>query len=96
MPLFAKAYEKYKDQGFEILAISDDDPADRDKVQRFAKEHRLNFPVLYDEGVVAKLYDLQGYPGNIFIDRQGNVRYAQVGGFDDERRLEIILKELFK
>lgn len=96
MPLFVKAYEKYKDQGFEILAISDDDAADRDQVLRFAKEHRLNFPVLYDEGVVAKLYDMQGYPGNIFIDRQGNIRYLQVGGFDDERRLEIILNELLK
>lgn len=96
MPLFVKAYEKYKAQGFEILAISDDHPADRDQVLRFAKEHGLNFPVLYDEGVVAKLYDLQGYPGNIFIDRQGNIRYMQVGGFDDERRLEMILNELLK
>jgi len=96
MPIFVKAYEKYKDQGFEILAISDDDPANRDRVLRFAKEHHLNFPVLYDEGVVAKLYDLQGYPGNVFIDRQGNIRYVQVGRFDDARRLEIILSELLK
>jgi peroxiredoxin len=96
MPLFVKAYEKYKDRGFEILAISDDEPAVRDYVLRFAKEHHLNFPVLYDEEVVAKLYDLQGYPGNIFIDRQGNVRYSLVGGFDDARRLEIILNELLK
>ena len=60
MPLFVKAYEKYKDQGFELLAISNDDPAYRNQVQQFAREHHLNFPVLYDEGIVAKLYDLQG------------------------------------
>jgi hypothetical protein len=51
---------------------------------------------LYDNGTVARLYELQGYPGNVFIDRQGNVRYAAVGGFDDMRRLEIILTELLK
>lgn len=88
--------EKYKDQGFEILAVSDDDPGDREKVLRFAKEHHLNFPVLYDEGVV-NLYDVIGYPGNIFIDRQGSVRYIASGSFEDgTRRLEILLNELIR
>jgi peroxiredoxin len=96
MPLFTRMYEKYKDQGFEILAVSADDPGDREKVLRFAKEHRLNFPVLYDEGVV-NLYEVAGFPGNVFIDRQGNVRYLASGSFEDgTRRLEIILNELLK
>jgi peroxiredoxin len=96
MPLFARAYEKYKDQGFEVLAISSDDPADRELVSRFAKERRLNFPVLYDDRI-AELYGVTAYPGNYFIDRQGAIRYVQSGGFDDGgRRLEIILRELLK
>src|SRR5262249_8946352 len=33
MPLFASVYEKYKEQGFELMAVSDDDPADRDLVR---------------------------------------------------------------
>jgi peroxiredoxin len=96
MPLLARTYAKYKDRGFEIMAVSGDDPGERDKVLQFAKTHGLPFPVLYDDGV-AKLYDVNGYPGNVFIDRQGNIRYSQVGAFDEgDRRLEIILNELMK
>ena len=96
MPLLSKTYKKYKDRGFEILAVSGDDPGDREKVLQFAKTHGLTFPVLYDDGV-AKLYDVVGYPGNIFIDRQGNIRYSQDGAFDEgDRRLEIILNELLR
>lgn len=94
MPLFARIYEKYREQGFELLAISGDDPADRELVGQFAQKHQLNFPVLYDEGA-AKLYDVDGYPVSVFIDRQGNVRFVQDGAFDAVgRRLEIILNEL--
>lgn len=94
MPMFARVYEKYKERGFELLAISDDDPADRHLVRQFAQKHQLNFPVLYDEGI-AKLYDVDGYPVSVIIDRQGNVRYLQDGPFDvGGRRLEIILNEL--
>jgi len=96
MPLLARTYEKYKDRGFEILAVSGDDPGEREKVLQFAKTHGLIFPVLYDDGV-ARLYDVVSYPGNIFIDRQGNIRYSQDGAFDEgDRRLEIILGELLK
>jgi len=96
MPLFLKMYERYKDQGFEILAISGDDPGDRAKVGQFAKEHQFSFPVLYDDGV-GKLYNVTGYPTSIFIDRQGNMRYRMEGGFgSDERRIEMIISELLK
>ena len=96
MPLLTNTYAKYKDRGFEILAVSGDDPGEREKVLQFARTHGLTFPVLYDDGV-ARLYDVVGYPGNVFIDRQGNIRYSQVGAFDEGgRRLEIILNELMK
>lgn len=96
MPLFLKMYEKYKEQGFEILAISGDDPADRGKVAQFAREHNFSFPVLFDDGV-AKLYNVTGYPTSIFIDRQGNIRYRQEGEFEsDGRRIAIIINELLK
>ena len=95
MPLLAKTYAKYKDRGFEILAVSADAPNDRDKVRAFAKEHALPFPVLFDDGI-AGVYDVDGYPGNFFIDRDGKIRYSQ-GSFDEgNRRLEILLDELLK
>jgi peroxiredoxin/tetratricopeptide (TPR) repeat protein len=95
MPQLAKTYTKYKDRGFEILAVSTDDANERDKVREFARSHALPFPVLYDEGV-ARLYDIDGYPGNVFIGRDGNIRYSQGAFSDGDRRIEILLEELLK
>ncbi|MCW5969723.1 MAG: redoxin domain-containing protein [Blastocatellales bacterium] len=96
MPLLVKAYEKYRDRGFELLAVSVDDPADREQVRRFAVQHRLNFPVLYDDDDIARLYEAKGYPANMFIDRQGNIRW-ETGSFSDGgRRLELLLAEMLK
>jgi peroxiredoxin len=96
MPHLLKMYEKYKQGGFELLAISVDSKQDRYKVPLFAEKHRLTFPVLYDEGV-AELYSVEGYPTNIFIDKQGNVRFKQFG-FDEQtvRIHEAVINELLK
>ena len=96
MPHLVKLYEKYKSRGLEILAISCDDKADRHLVAPFAKEHKVTFPVLFDEGV-GKLYNVRGYPTSIFIDKQGHIRYRDMG-FRDEtpRELEVIFDELLK
>ncbi len=96
MPHLVKLYDKYKAAGLEILAISCDDKADLHKVAPFAKEHKLNFPVLVDQGV-GKLYNVNGYPTSIFIDKQGNIRYRDMGfGEETPRKLEVIFNELLK
>ena len=97
MPLFAKIYEKYKERGFEILAITVDAMEDRPKVVSFAKEQKLNFPVLYDESVAA-LYGVRSYPTTFFIGKQGTVRYQNTGFSlqTADRDLEIVIEELMK
>jgi peroxiredoxin len=95
MPLLVKAYEKYRERGFELLAISADDPADREQVRQFARAHRLTFPVLYDDGI-ARRYGAAGYPANVLIDRQGNIRWESGALTDGGRRLELLLHELLK
>jgi peroxiredoxin len=94
MPLFARAYAKYKDQGFEVLAISCDNPEDRDKARRFVEQHGLPFAAGYDVGA-ARLYKANGYPLNLVIDREGALRYRQEGAFDSSgRELDLVLKKL--
>jgi len=95
MPQLAKTYARYKDRGFEIMAVSTDDANERDKVREFARSHALPFLVLYDDGV-ARLYDIDGYPGNVFIGRDGNIKYSQSAFTEGDRRLEILLEELLK
>jgi peroxiredoxin len=93
-PYLVKAYDKYKERGFEILAISVDNEFEQYKVPQFAKQYGMNFTVLYDEGV-DRLYGVKSYPTNIFIDREGNVRYQQQT-FSDPHHLEAIVQELLK
>ena len=94
MPLLVRTYERYKDNGFEVLAVSVDDKTERYKVPVFAREHKLTFPVLFDDGAQS-LYKVSSFPTTFFIDRQGNVRLHQAL-FRDERSLEAIIGELVK
>ncbi|HEX8197425.1 MAG TPA: redoxin domain-containing protein [Pyrinomonadaceae bacterium] len=97
MPMFVKAYNKYKNNGFEILAITVDDIEDRPKVVTFANQRKINFPVLYDESI-AKLYGVNSYPTTFFIGKQGNIRYQNKGLHvaNAERELETVIEELMK
>ena len=96
LPDLKRLYDKYKDKGFEILAISGDDKDDRQKVIDFAKKREMNFTVLFDEGVL-KQYAITGLPTSIFVDRDGNVRYRITAiGNDVPKSLEIVLNELLR
>jgi thiol-disulfide isomerase/thioredoxin len=95
MPLLNEIYNENKSKGFELLAISGDDARDGAQVKRFAKEHQLNFPVFHDEATV-KLYNVIGFPGNIFIDREGKTRYITGAFPSDGRLLRLIVGELIK
>jgi len=97
MPHLVKLYEKFRDRGVEILAISTDAEIYRHRVPPFAKKYGLNYPVLYDDGV-EKAYRVIGLPTTFFIDKQGNVRYCSEGFFGTEtmRLTEVVLNELLK
>ncbi len=81
MPLFERVYRKYKDRGFEILAISTD--AEVSKVKEFIKEYKLSFPVLMDNGEVSSLYGVQGLPTSFLIDREGKIVKIRLGEYKE-------------
>lgn len=82
VPTLNSLYEKYKEKGFEILYVSVDSEADLHKIAPFKQKHKIGFPVLLDGGA-KDLYSVKSYPTNIFIDKDGKVRYRSIG-FDDE------------
>ena len=97
MPHLAKLYEKYRDQGLEILAITTDEKSDRAKVAPFVEKYGLTFPVLYDEGI-ADAYGVNGMPSTVYVDAQGRTRYQTTGFYGDDttREQEVVIKELLK
>lgn len=88
MPLFEEVYKKYKNRGFEILAISTDTSADA--VKEFVKEFKVSFPVLMDDGKVSSSYGIQGLPTSFLIDREGKVIKIRLGKY---REVEKDVKE---
>jgi peroxiredoxin len=97
MPLLVELYDRYRELGFELLAISTDEKTDYPKVAPYAKQRNLNFTVLLDNGM-EKAYNIDGLPTSVVVDKHGIVRY-RLGGLDykDElRKAEIVLNELLK
>jgi len=71
MPDLQTLYDKYKDQGLVVLAISDEDTA---KVSPFIAERQISYPVLLDPGrKVNEAFIVEGIPKSFVYDREGNL-----------------------
>jgi thiol-disulfide isomerase/thioredoxin len=91
-PVLEKLYQKYKDQGLEIVGLAyeytDDQQRSLQQIGIYRAKFGLTFPLLLagttDQGQIAKtLPQLEGFgafPTSIFIDRSGHVK-AILAGF---------------
>jgi peroxiredoxin len=71
MPDLQALYDKYKDQGLVILAISDEDSA---KVVPFIADRKITYPILLDPGrKVNDEFVVQGIPKSFVYDREGKM-----------------------
>ncbi|HYM79013.1 MAG TPA: TlpA disulfide reductase family protein [Candidatus Dormibacteraeota bacterium] len=71
MPDLQALYDKYKDQGFVVLSISDEDTA---KVSPFIAERKISYPVLLDPGrKVNDSFVVEGIPKSFVYDREGKL-----------------------
>jgi len=71
MPDLQALYDKYKDQGFVVLAISDEEAA---KVTPFLAERKISYPVLLDPGrKVNGSFVVEGIPKSFVYNREGKL-----------------------
>jgi peroxiredoxin len=71
MPDLQALYDKYRDQGFLVLSISDEDAA---KVQPFIRERNITYPVLLDQGrKVNETFQVEGIPKSFVYNREGKL-----------------------
>ena len=69
-------------KSFVILAVNSVD--DAPTAQQFVQQYGMTYtPVLDDNQRVATLYNLNATPTSYFIDRQGIIRFVQVGPIDE-------------
>jgi len=78
MPVLQAYYEKYKDQGFVVIAIEDGQPID--EVAAFAEQYGLTFQVWPDlEWKATTAWNIQALPTSYVIDRDGVARLTWTG-----------------
>jgi peroxiredoxin len=95
MPYMQEMYEKYQEDGFEILAVNSTvTEKSRENVVDFVSEYGLSFPIPMDEkNRVSSDYEILAYPTSFFIDSDGVIRSIAVGGMTKEH-LEGEIKKL--
>ena len=78
MPLLESIYKKYIKLGFTMIGVNVE--PDSKAADDWLKATPVSFPILYDkDSKVSKLYDVQGMPSTVIIDRTGKLRVLHRG-----------------
>jgi thiol-disulfide isomerase/thioredoxin len=94
MPALQAFYEKYKSDGFVLVAIDQGETALQ--VMPFVNEFELTFPVWLDTGNEAgRIFKTMSLPSSYVIDRNGQVRLMWIGGIS-KRNLEKFVPDIIK
>ena len=97
LPRLQPLYEKYRDQGFEVITIETKGQTDR--ATKFIEENGLTYTMLKngegDAEVANSIFKVIYHPSSFLIDRDGQVMYYHLG-FEagDEDHLEEDIKTL--
>jgi len=92
-PNIVKAYQKYHDKGFEVLAISLDNK--KDLWLKAIKADSLPWKHVSDlkgwQSELATLYGIKSIPASFLVDKEGKVIAQNLRGKDLEAKLEALL-----
>jgi thiol-disulfide isomerase/thioredoxin len=78
MPLLEQLNRQYRSKGVTLVGV--DVEPDSTAAIDWLKGTPVSFPILFDvDSKVSKLYQVEGMPNTVILDRQGNVRYIHRG-----------------
>ncbi len=88
-------WQTYKDKGVVVVGVAIWAEGDPFKLAReFIQKHNLTYLVLVDaENKTPNLYNVEGVPTNVVVDKDGKIQYLQAG-FDPEGLKKAIEKAL--
>ncbi len=78
MPGFVELQKEYREKGVQIIGVSFD-RGNIKKVIGFREDYNINYPILMDDGSVARKYGVSAIPTTYVIDREGNLFKKYVG-----------------
>jgi peroxiredoxin len=86
MPSMEVLYQRFKDQGLEILAVNGgEDPV---RVRRFIRDNGYTYPIPMDRNrQISTLFGIEAIPTTFIIDRAGMITGMLVGSiyWDDPK-----------
>ncbi|MEE8170580.1 MAG: TlpA disulfide reductase family protein [Phycisphaerae bacterium] len=68
IPHLRRAYERFHDQGFEILGVCTNRTRDGPQVRRFVKDQKLPWPQIHPHGAAGGLYRVARIPRGFLVD----------------------------
>ncbi len=97
MPTMERLYQRFKDKGFMILAVSVDAEGAQ-VVTPFVKEHKLTFPIGLDPKMaLAERYGVRAIPSSFLVDRKGRLAALALGPRDwDSKAAHAFIESLLK
>ena len=94
IPHFVSLYEKYRDEGFQMLGVVLD--KNKASIEDFAKEYKINYPLLIPDEKILKDYGPIIYiPTTFLISGDGRI-YKRYIGYQDKSVFEEDLRTLLK
>jgi thiol-disulfide isomerase/thioredoxin len=93
IPLFVRMQERYGERGLQFIGIAIDQP---DKVAEFAREFRVNYPLVLGGVESIELLRQVGnragvLPYSLVLDRKGNLVSREPGGVKEAKLEKLIL-----
>jgi thiol-disulfide isomerase/thioredoxin len=78
MPILEQLNKAYKSKGVQLVGVNVE-PNSED-AKKYLQSTPVTFPILLDRAsTVSKLYQVQGMPNTVILDRSGKVRYIHRG-----------------
>lgn len=93
MPAIERQYEKFKEHGFEVLAVNTGES--ELSIRGFVRAMDLNFPILMDpDKEVTQLYNIGPLPSSVFVKPDGTINAIVVGEMNDALIEQHVIKIL--
>ena len=78
MPAMERLYQRYRDRGLVVLAVSVD--SDATAIPPFVTQHKFTFPIGQDPKMaLADRYGVRALPSSFLVDKRGNLAALAIG-----------------
>ena len=90
------AWDYYKDRG-DVVFLGIDYVDTEPEAREYLKKFDITFPNGPDVGTrISQMFRIKGVPETYFVDREGVLRYVQVGPFSSEDQIRAIIDPLLE